>query len=260
MTRDEQQWVEILSRLVIVKHEVAFVDFEEMKYMGMSIGDIMDDQGWIGYLKGDGIASVDMGWIRYLKRDNIAFVDLVQEFYVALLDVEDIEAMLWTVIVHGVAFQLSPNILAAFMGLQGLIGTYPTVEMGNMSDDEDIFHTFISQDVVLVEPFIRQKFMLLFWHILHLIFAYDIESRAHTAKCSILRGELILSVARGCVVDLPFFSIVWVAWIVRMRKGRRLSVPSVEPLRAVMRFSAGSKWRSPLSVHIRSNLPRPMLG
>ncbi|KAB1224621.1 hypothetical protein CJ030_MR2G009970 [Morella rubra] len=52
-------------------------------------------------------------------------------------------------------------------------------------------------------PFIRQKFILSFWRILYLIFAYDIEPRAHTIECPILRGELMLSVARGCVVDLP---------------------------------------------------------
>ncbi|KAB1205816.1 hypothetical protein CJ030_MR7G027999 [Morella rubra] len=74
-----------------------------MKYMGWSIGDIMDDQGWIGYLKRDGIASVDLG----------------REFYAALLDVEDIEALLWTVTVHRVTFQLSPDILAHLWGCRG---------------------------------------------------------------------------------------------------------------------------------------------
>ncbi|KAB1215853.1 hypothetical protein CJ030_MR4G010933 [Morella rubra] len=59
-----------------------------MKYMGQSVDDIIDDQGWIGYLKRDGIASVD----------------LVREFFVALLDVKDIEAMLWTFTVRGVTF------------------------------------------------------------------------------------------------------------------------------------------------------------
>ncbi|KAB1223583.1 hypothetical protein CJ030_MR2G024126 [Morella rubra] len=125
--RLEQQWVEMLSRSVIVEHEVFVVDFKELKYMGRSICDIMDDQGWIGYL----------------KRDGIAFVDLVWEFYVALLDVEDIESMLWTVIVHEVTFQFSPDILAAFMGLQRPIGAYPTVEMANKLDVKDIFRTFM---------------------------------------------------------------------------------------------------------------------
>ncbi|KAB1215635.1 hypothetical protein CJ030_MR4G007293 [Morella rubra] len=93
----EQQRVEMLSRSVIVESEVYVVDFEELKYMGWSINDIMDNQDWIGYL----------------KREDIASVDLVREFYAALLDVEDIEAMLWTVTVRGVTFQLSPNILGA---------------------------------------------------------------------------------------------------------------------------------------------------
>ncbi|KAB1219808.1 hypothetical protein CJ030_MR3G009450 [Morella rubra] len=161
-----------------------------MKYMGQSIGDIMDDQSWI----------------KYLKRGDIASVDLVREFYAALLDVEDIEALLWAITVRRVAFQFSPDILAAFIELQRLIGAYPTVEMANKPDVEDIFHTFIGQDVVLIGPFISQKFMLPFWCILHLIFIYDIEPRAYMTKCPILRGELMLSRARGCVVDLPFQS------------------------------------------------------
>ncbi|KAB1212917.1 hypothetical protein CJ030_MR5G010217 [Morella rubra] len=75
--------------------------------------------------------------------------------------------------------------------------------MANKLDVEDIFRTFTGQDVVVIGPFIRQKYMLPFWHILHLIFAYDIEPRAHMTECPILRGELMLFVARGCVVDLP---------------------------------------------------------
>ncbi|KAB1223205.1 hypothetical protein CJ030_MR2G006906 [Morella rubra] len=162
MTQEEQlkkERVKMLSQSVIVECEVCIVDFEELKYMGRSIGDILDDQGCNGYL----------------KRDLIASVDLVREFYAALLDVEDIEAMLWTITVREVTFQLSPNILAAFMGLQRPIGAYPTVEMANKPDAEDIFRTFTGQNVVLFKPFVRQKFMLPFWRILHLIFAYDIE-------------------------------------------------------------------------------------
>ncbi|KAB1205733.1 hypothetical protein CJ030_MR7G028082 [Morella rubra] len=144
-----------------------------------------------------------------------------------------------------VTFQFSPDILAAFMELQRPIRAYPTVELANKLDAEDIFCTFMGQNVVLVGPFIRQKFMLPFWCILHLIFAYDIESRAHMTKCPIMRGELMLAVARGYVIDLPSyiflslrpeammnslaalpynllltqFSIVGAAWMVRMRKG-----------------------------------------
>ncbi|KAB1226878.1 hypothetical protein CJ030_MR1G002661 [Morella rubra] len=78
--------------------------------------------------------------------------------------------------------------------------------MGNKPDAEHIFRTFTGQDVVVVGPFIRQKYMLPFWHILHLIFAYDIEPRAHKTECPIARGELMLSVARGVVRQLgdPF--------------------------------------------------------
>ncbi|KAB1202865.1 hypothetical protein CJ030_MR8G008030 [Morella rubra] len=51
----------------------------------------------------------------------------------------------------------------------------------------------------------QQKFMLPFWRILYLIFAYDIEPRAHTTECPIMRGKLMLGVTRGCVVDLPLY-------------------------------------------------------
>ncbi|KAB1212609.1 hypothetical protein CJ030_MR5G022576 [Morella rubra] len=77
--------------------------------------------------------------------------------------------------------------------------------MANKPDTEDIFHTFTGQNVVLVEPFIKQKFMFLFWRILHLIFAYNIEPKAHTTECPIMRGKLMLGVARGYVVDLPLY-------------------------------------------------------
>ncbi|KAB1223105.1 hypothetical protein CJ030_MR2G013664 [Morella rubra] len=129
----------MLSRSVIVEREVSVVDLEELKYMGRSIGDIMGDQGWIGYL----------------KRDDIASVDLVWEFYTVLLDVKDIEVMLWTVTVCEVTFQLSPDILVAFMRLQSLIGAYPTVEKANKLDVENIFRTFTGQNVVLFGPFVR---------------------------------------------------------------------------------------------------------
>ncbi|KAB1205741.1 hypothetical protein CJ030_MR7G028074 [Morella rubra] len=59
--------------------------------------------------------------------------------------------------------------------------------MANKPDVEDILCTFTSQNM----------------RILHLIFAYNIERRAHTTECPILKGELMLFMARGCVVDLP---------------------------------------------------------
>ncbi|KAB1223802.1 hypothetical protein CJ030_MR2G012889 [Morella rubra] len=43
----------------------------------------------------------------------------------------------------------SPDILAAFMGLQRPIKAHPTVEMANKPDAEDIFCTFTQQNVVL---------------------------------------------------------------------------------------------------------------
>ncbi|KAB1203058.1 hypothetical protein CJ030_MR8G023483 [Morella rubra] len=59
--------------------------------------------------------------------------------------------------------------------------------------------------MVVIGPFIRQKYMLPFWRILHLIFAYDIEPRAHMIECHIVKGELMLSVARGCFVDFSLY-------------------------------------------------------
>ncbi|KAB1206604.1 hypothetical protein CJ030_MR7G020489 [Morella rubra] len=59
--------------------------------------------------------------------------------------------------------------------------------------------------MVLVGAFVRQKLMLPFWRILHLILAYDIELKAHTIEYPIMKGKLMLAVARGCVVDLPLY-------------------------------------------------------
>lgn len=110
--------------------------------------------------------------------------------------------------------------------------------------------------MVVVPPFVRQRFMLPFWRIMHLIFAYDIELRAHIIEYPWVRDELMLYVARLGIVDLPLYifltlrfeakmssttalpyslllhtsSIVLVAWIVETRKGRRPSVPSVRLL------------------------------
>ncbi|KAB1200227.1 hypothetical protein CJ030_MR0G007806 [Morella rubra] len=100
--------------------------------------------------------------------------------------------------------------------------------MANKPNAEDIFCTFTGQNGA-GRPFVRQKFMLPFWHSTpHL--RLHIEPRAHTTECPILRGELMLAMARGCVVDLPLSSIVWAAWIVWTRKRRHLFVPSVGPL------------------------------
>lgn len=69
-----EQWAEILTRAIIVELEVSFLGLEEKRFEGQSISDIIDDQGWIGFLKRTGSASIDLVW----------------EFYVALLDVVDL--------------------------------------------------------------------------------------------------------------------------------------------------------------------------
>lgn len=51
-----------------------------------------------------------------MKKEGVASVDLLREIYATLLDV-DIDAQLWSVIVRGVTFLLSTNILAAFLGM-----------------------------------------------------------------------------------------------------------------------------------------------
>lgn len=90
----EEQRALILGRAVIVECEVLFPDFEEMRFEGQSIGDIVGDKSWIGFLKRIGSTSVD----------------LVQEFYVALLDVVDIYAPIWDITVRRVFFQLLADI------------------------------------------------------------------------------------------------------------------------------------------------------
>ncbi|KAB1226319.1 hypothetical protein CJ030_MR1G020552 [Morella rubra] len=74
MTLEEQR-PETLTRAIIVECEVSFHDSLETRFEGRSIGDIIDDKGWIGFLKKIGSTSVDIVW----------------EFDVALLDVVDID-------------------------------------------------------------------------------------------------------------------------------------------------------------------------
>ncbi|KAB1226025.1 hypothetical protein CJ030_MR1G025242 [Morella rubra] len=76
--------------------------------------------------------------------------------------------------------------------MQRSIGAYPVVEIGNKPDVEDIFRTFKGQDMVVVGQFIRQKYMLSFWCILHLIFKYDIEPSAHTTECPTISSTTVL--------------------------------------------------------------------
>ncbi|KAB1227490.1 hypothetical protein CJ030_MR1G010278 [Morella rubra] len=126
------------------------------------------------------------------------------EFYIALLDVEDIEAMLWTVTIRKVTF-ICHQTSSGIYGLQRSIGAYPAMEMANKPNAEDIFRSFTGQNIVLIRPFFRQKFMLPFWDILHLIFVYNIKPKAHTTECPILRGELMQFVAKGYVIYLPLY-------------------------------------------------------
>ncbi|KAB1212836.1 hypothetical protein CJ030_MR5G010136 [Morella rubra] len=102
-----QQRAEILCRSIIEEREVFMANFKEIKYQGRSIGDILDNQGWIGCLKREGRAFVDLV--------------LVWEVYAALLNVVDIDA-------------------------QRPIGAYLAMEMENKQDVENIFHAFIGRD------------------------------------------------------------------------------------------------------------------
>ncbi|KAB1212566.1 hypothetical protein CJ030_MR5G023510 [Morella rubra] len=77
--------------------------------------------------------------------------------------------------------------------------------MENKPDAKDIFHTFMGRDVVVSIPFLRQRYMLPFWRIIHLIFTYDIKARAHMTDCPMARGELMLYVARGGIVDFSLY-------------------------------------------------------
>lgn len=53
-----QHRAEILSWSDIVESEIFIANFKEMRYGGRSIENIMDDQGWIGHMKREGVASV----------------------------------------------------------------------------------------------------------------------------------------------------------------------------------------------------------
>ncbi|KAB1226261.1 hypothetical protein CJ030_MR1G019572 [Morella rubra] len=70
---------------------------------------------------------------------------------------------------------------------------------------EDIFHTLQGRDVVVVESFVCQNEMTPFWHIMHLIFTYNIKLRAHKTDCPIMRGKLMLIATRGLIADLRLY-------------------------------------------------------
>ncbi|KAB1208978.1 hypothetical protein CJ030_MR6G022946 [Morella rubra] len=129
-----KQWAEFLIRPVTVEHEVYVVDFEELRYQGASIGNVLDDQGWISYL----------------KREGMAFIDLVREFYLALLDIVDIDAQVWSITLRRVTFLLSTDILARLLGMQRQIGAFPVVVMENKPSAEDVFRTLTGQEVVVI--------------------------------------------------------------------------------------------------------------
>ncbi|KAB1200953.1 hypothetical protein CJ030_MR0G005502 [Morella rubra] len=103
----------------------------------------------------------DQGWIGYPKREGVTSADLVREFYAALLDVVDIDAQVWSITIHG-----RP------------IGAFPTMEMENKPFAKDVFQTLMG---------------------------WDMMPKKHTTKCTVERGELMLYVARGGIVDLPLY-------------------------------------------------------
>ncbi|KAB1206536.1 hypothetical protein CJ030_MR7G000008 [Morella rubra] len=146
----------------------------------------------------------DQGWIEYLKRDGIASIDLVREFYTALLDVEDIYTMLWTVTIRGVTFQLSPDILAAFMGLQTPIGANPTVRWQTSQMQKTSSVLSRARTWCWSNPSSDRSTCSL-----SAIFCTSSSPKTLTAdsheKMPYLGGELMLAMARGCVVDFPLY-------------------------------------------------------
>lgn len=134
----------------------------------------------------------DKGWIGYLKKTDTTSVDVVWEFYAALLDIADINAFVWDITLRDVSFQLLTNVLEVYMGMKRPIRAFPTLDILIKPTQEDILRTLQGRDVVVVGSFIRQNEMFPFRSIMHLIFAYDIEPRAHTTECPIAWGELLL--------------------------------------------------------------------
>ncbi|KAB1212684.1 hypothetical protein CJ030_MR5G009726 [Morella rubra] len=135
-----------------------------MEFDDQSIGNIMDDQSWIGFLKRTGSTSVD----------------LVREFYATLLDVRDIDAPVSDITLREVSFQLLAEVPATFMGMQRLVVAFPAMDILNKLDQEEIFRELHNRDVVVVGVSIRRIEMLPFWGSMHFIFAYDIEPRDYT--------------------------------------------------------------------------------
>lgn len=114
--------------------------FEELKYQGGSIGDILDDR-----------------WIRYLKKEGVASVDLVREFYAALLDVADIDAQVWSVIVSEVT--LVSRYPGCIFGATEADWSISYSRDGEQARCGRIFRTLTGQDVVVVGPFVKRKFI-----------------------------------------------------------------------------------------------------
>ncbi|KAB1215637.1 hypothetical protein CJ030_MR4G007295 [Morella rubra] len=75
--------------------------------------------------------------------------------------------------------------------------------MANKPNAEDIF-TFTGQIRYWSDPSSDRSSCSLS-DIYYTSSSPTIEPRAHTTECPILRGELMLAMARGCVVDLPLY-------------------------------------------------------
>ncbi|KAB1215850.1 hypothetical protein CJ030_MR4G010936 [Morella rubra] len=152
-----------------MEREVYVADFEELRYQGESIGDVLDDQGWIEYLKREGVASADLFW----------------EFYAVLLDVVDIDAQVWSVTVCG--------------------------------------------------------------------------PRKHTTKCPVERGEFMLYVAKGGIVDLPLYTVM------SLRAEAKISGTTMLPYSVLLtQFLHGvgcmdgpnEEWKTPIGPIYRITLSR----
>lgn len=89
------------------------------------------------------------------------------------------------VTVQGVAFWFSPEKLDHFMEVPRPAEGFPNVRLPVKPSEEVIFHSFTSQDVMVVWPIIHQMHMTPFWGIMHLIFVTSLDRR-HTTKCPLV--------------------------------------------------------------------------
>lgn len=67
----------------------------------------------------------------------------IWKFYVALLDVPNIDASIWDITLRGVSLQFLVDLLVALVEMERPMVAFPTVlDMPNKLDVEDVFHTF----------------------------------------------------------------------------------------------------------------------